>query len=160
MTLVQWLSTINSCESQWGLWVNSENIEEYRIGQVYFENGGVLEGWAYISNLDRLTHERRSYCGEEDGLYEHIWGSDGLTQYKNKLVKYNPRALADAYSSGLCDEDFIEHFRTEAEKSWQELSEEWAEAKVEDLKKYFASGGEWERLQEEQKLLDVAELTK
>lgn len=152
MSLQEFLANNNSAETQWGVWVNPQDLEDYRIGQYVFENDGVLDEKVCIGNLDKLSHERRVYCGEEDGLSGYVRDLDGLTRYKNKLVKFNPEALADAISNGFCNEEFEEHFRTEAEEQWQEFSQEWARQKIEELKEYFAPGGEWEEECEQQRL--------
>ena len=104
MTFHEWLAQNNSSENQWGVWVNPRDVQDYRIGQYCFENGGVDDDWVAIGSLDSLSQERRDYTGEADG------------------------------------EDLV---------YMEDFSQEWAEQKIEELKEYFAPGGEYEQEQKE-----------
>lgn len=143
MSLTQYLAQLDSVESQWGIWVNPQNLEEYRIGQFLFENGGVIDNFVSIGSMESFTEEKYNYCGSFYD-YVHKHHSSNIL-FNGKQVRFNSKSMADAISSGLVDKDFEEALYEEYNKMCQDWSEEWASSKVEELETYFAPGGEWEQ---------------
>lgn len=53
--LISYLSELNTSDNSWGLYVNPQNIDNYRIGQICFENGGLLDEYVFVDTLDNLS---------------------------------------------------------------------------------------------------------
>ena len=68
MTLTEYLSTLDTCDNSWGLYVNPDNTDDYRIGQNTFENGGLLDGKVKVANLDDV-----SFGSEDDSENAADW---------------------------------------------------------------------------------------
>jgi hypothetical protein len=90
--LIEYLSSLNTADSSWGLWVNPENIDDYRTGQFVFNNGGVLDNFVCVGDLEALSF---GYQSHEDALAEVLRG--GVIEYKGKQVKFNPLAMKEHY---------------------------------------------------------------
>ena len=103
--LVKYLSELNTSDSSWGLWVDLNNLDSYRIGQVCFENGGLIDGFVFVSTLDRVsfgfqsTYEILETClSSNNGLGEFI--------YKGKKSKCDVEAIFNSYLENKLDKNF------------------------------------------------------
>lgn len=152
MNFQRWLAKNNSDEEQWGVWVNPRDVQDYRIGQYCFENGGILDDWAHIGSIESLAYERRLYTGEEDGYSYLIENNDEESiLFKGKIVRFSREGLAKLYGQGdsRLNPEFVEAIEKNLDLQCEQFSQEWAEQKIEELKKYFAPGGEYEQEQKE-----------
>lgn len=124
-SLASYLQTLNSAESQWGVWVNPSNpTEEYRIGQYCFENGGLDDGWVCIGSLDNLSF---GFQSTSDAIKEYLEDNEiSGFEYDGKTIRYNVAALVDAYRSGTLDEAFQEFLESEVES----IKAVWAEVEA------------------------------
>jgi hypothetical protein len=68
-TLIQFLETLNSSDTSCGVWVNPENVDDFRVGQFIFENGGIKDNWVCIGSLNSLSF---GYQYEVDAFNEII----------------------------------------------------------------------------------------
>lgn len=59
--LKEYLSKLNTSDSQWGLWVNPDNFDDFRIGQFCFENGGMIDDFVCAGDLSALSFGFQSY---------------------------------------------------------------------------------------------------
>jgi hypothetical protein len=140
--LTDYLANLNTAENQWSLWVNPKNIEQYRIGQNCFDNGGLNDGFVLIDSLSNLS------CGFQltpeaiEALLE-----SGRIEDKSRKVLVNKKAILAAYCEGSLHEDFQEFLENESEDIKAVWARNEAELKVEEIKDYFAPGGEWEQEQ-------------
>jgi len=141
MTLVEYLSQLNTCESQWGLWVNPENLDDYRISQYCFENGGIYDEKVHIGSLESLSY---GYQSMTEVMESYLCGID-FVQYNGRKVKIAHNSILEAYKNDLLDEDFREFLEDSAQDTKDEISLWEAKAKIEELEIYFAPGGEWEK---------------
>lgn len=124
--LVEFLKNLDSAESHRGIWVNRENIDQYRIGEFSFENGGVLDHWICIGSLDKLSFGFQSWA---DAIAQYLEDENSFIKYKDKLVRVNIGGILDAYSNGLLDEDFREFLEEKAE----EVQVIWSQMKAENF---------------------------
>jgi len=125
MSLQKYLSNLNSADSQWGIWINPDNIDDYRIGQFCFDNGGVLDSKICVGSLDKLSFGFQSHC---DAIEQYLKENQYL-YYKGKKVKVNKEAILDIYREGTFDTDFTEFLEGEA----QDIMKIWAECEAEDF---------------------------
>jgi hypothetical protein len=90
-TLLQYLETLNSSETSWGLWVDPHNIDDFRVGQFIYENGGMLDDKKIcIGNLESLSFGAQSdWCA-----FNEVVG-DIMAPHK-----YNPEGLREAFFDG------------------------------------------------------------
>lgn len=65
-TFHKYLSQLNTTDSQWGLYVNPRNFDDYRIGQEQFENGGLLDDKVYVGSLESMSY---GYQSESEALF-------------------------------------------------------------------------------------------
>ena len=124
--LINYLSNLNTSDSQWGLWVNPENVDEYRVGQFIFENGGLDGGWICAGSLDSLS------CGFQsthDAIKQYLEDNSDEIQYNGRMVKVNRDGIMEAYSNGTLDQQFQEFLESEAEG----IKAVWAENEAEDF---------------------------
>ena len=122
-TLIDYLTCLNTSDSQWGLWVNPENVDEYRIGQFIFDNGGLDDGWVCVGRLDNLSFGFQHTSG---AIKEYLDDNDCELTYKGRTVKVNRDGILEAYSSGNLDQEFQEFLESEAESIMGVWAEEEA----------------------------------
>lgn len=125
-SLVDYLKSLNSAETQWGIWVNPENIDDYRIGQFQFENGGILDDWICIGSLDKLSF---GFQSTSEAIAQFIKDNKELLNYKDRPVKVNLKGIIEAYGSGYLDDDFRAYLEEKAE----EVERIWSEMEAEDF---------------------------
>ncbi|MEY2910762.1 MAG: hypothetical protein RLZZ184_71 [Cyanobacteriota bacterium] len=125
MSLQKYLSNLNSADSQWGIWVNPNNINDYRIGQFQFENGGILDGKICIGSLDQLSF---GYQSQLDAIKQYLEENQLLT-FEGKKVKVNQKEILQAWSDGNLDPNFSSFLE---EKS-QDIMEMWASYEAEEF---------------------------
>jgi hypothetical protein len=122
--LVKYLANLNSADSQWGVWVNPENTDEYRIGQFQFENGGILDNWICIGSLDRLSF---GYQSQSDAIAQYLQDENSRIKYKDRYISVSIKGIVEAYSNGNLDDKFQAFLEEEAcviQKFWSEMEAE------------------------------------
>lgn len=126
--LASYLQSLNSAESQWGVWVNPENpTEEYRIGQYIFENGGLDDGWVSIGTLESLSF---GYQSTIDAIKEYLEDNETSGfEFEGKTVRYSVGGIVDAYSEDSLDDAFRTFLESEAVK----IEAVWSEFEAEDF---------------------------
>ena len=133
--LKDYLKTLNSSDSQWGVWVNPENpTEDYRIGQFIFDNGGLDDGWVRAGSLENLSFgfqfERDAFASWiSGGQSEHISTLTRTISFNDRDVHVNPEALYEAYTEGKLDKAFAGFIENEL----QDITAEWADLAAEDF---------------------------
>jgi hypothetical protein len=141
MTLVAYLSNLNTCENQWSLFVNPENVDDYRIGQDCFENGGMLDAKVNVASLDDVSFgfQSRSEALEFILKYADL-------KFKAKKINFNKQAMIEAYNEDLLGEDFKKYLDELIDEHVEINSIAEAELYVENLQdelkagKYFVLG--------------------
>lgn len=107
--LIDFLSELNTNDNTWGLYVDPENIDNYRIGQMCFDNGGLVDDYVFIGDLSSLSF---GYQSTYECLESYL---DSLTtknkekaelSYKGKKVLVNKEAIINLYFEAKLDEDF------------------------------------------------------
>lgn len=117
--LVDYLASLNSAESQWGIWVNPENPEEeYRIGQNCFDNGGIVDDWIKIGDLDDLSFGSQS---TEEAFQE------AATLAMPNGTKFNKEALYSAF----CENRLPPKLQKNIQESIDSIHEEWSKIEAE-----------------------------
>jgi hypothetical protein len=130
LPLVEYLQNLNSAESLWGVWVNPENVDEYRIGQFQFENGGILDDWICAGSLDTLSFGHQSMEDAIEALLtNHSTRYKPGFVYKGKEVRVNVKGILEAYREGNLDFDFLQALESEAEA----IANEWSKLEAEDF---------------------------
>jgi hypothetical protein len=145
MRLVDYLASLNASTDQWGLYVNPTDLDDYRVEQLIFDNGGLLDGKVYVGTLEDLS------CGYQcqvDAIKTFLEDNErfGIAEikYKNKLVRCKTESIIDAWSEDKLDPEFQEFLESEAEEIELEWAKNEAELKVEELQEFFAPGGDYE----------------
>ena len=103
--LINYLSELNTSDNSWGLYVNPQNIDSYRIGQVCFENGGLLDKYVFVDTLDRLSF---GFQSTYEILETCLSSNNGVGEftYKCKKSKCDVEAIFNAYLEGKLDKNF------------------------------------------------------
>lgn len=139
--LVEYLASLNTSENQWSLYVNPENVDDYRIGQDCFENGGLLDNKIQVASLDRVSF---GFQSTREAIGSFLVDSGDAITYKNKTVKLNKDGILEAYSNGYLGSEFTEFLETQAEaieKSWSvDEAEFWV---YDTLPTILAERAEW-----------------
>ena len=125
MSLQEYLSNINSADSQLGIWVNPDDVDDYRIGPFQFENGGILDGKICIGSLDQLSF---GYQSQLDAIKQYLEENQLLT-FKGKKLKVNQKEILQAWSDGNLDPSFSSFLE---EKS-QPIMKMWASYEAEEF---------------------------
>jgi len=146
-TLINYLATLNSNETQWGIWVNPENLDEFRIGQKIHQNGGVLDNYEYIGDCESLSY---GFQSRQDAVKE-VLENNPILLYQGKKVLFNKTALYEAYTNDALDADFENFLNAEAEKYEQQWALEKSQGKVYQLHDYF-TGEEYQEDAKNRKL--------
>ena len=141
MKLATYLSTLNSSDNSQGIWVNPDNIDEYRIGQCQFENGGLLDGWDYIGSLESLSY---GFQSETEAL-ESVLEGDRF-YFGGKHVRVNKQGIIDAYFEDNLAAEFAAALHKESEYIMSQWATDAADLKVEELQDYYQNG-EYEQAQ-------------
>jgi hypothetical protein len=105
------------------LFVNPENIDEYRIGEDRFENGGLNDGWVEVGSLDDLSFGFQSTT-EAMGCY--LNECNGVLEYKGGNVRFDRKGLLEAYLSGYLDSEFQSFLKCQADN----IAKEWSNNKA------------------------------
>ncbi len=142
MKLVEYLAQLNSCEEQWGIWVNPADLDDYRVGQCCFENGGLLDEKVFIGTFDQLSFGFQSTA---KAIEQYADDLGGQIRWGDRLIRVDAKALRRAYEEGYLDPHFRAFLESEARDIELTWAENEAENKVEELRQYFAPGGEWEQ---------------
>ena len=113
MDLVQYLSQLNTSDTSWGLYINPEDVTQYRIGQLCFDNGGLLDDYIFIDNLSNLSF---GFQSEREAL-ESILTTDKTTLiYNKKKVVVKKDTILELYFEGKLDKDFYEFLKNQVEE--------------------------------------------
>jgi hypothetical protein len=118
-TLIDYLANLNTADNGWSLFVNPENIEEYRIGQDCFENGGLDDEWVKVGSLDNLSF---GFQNNLEPVECYLRDCGETLDYKGKKVNFNRKGLLEAYSSGCLDSDFQQFLESEAD----DIATQWS----------------------------------
>jgi hypothetical protein len=113
--LAHFLSTLNNPDRTKSVYVNPENVNQFRVGDDRLENGGLLDDWVWVGCLDDLSY---GYQSKTDALKS----IGKCFEYKGKTVRTNPDAIVELYYDEALDPDFAS-FLTE---SVNEIMEQWA----------------------------------
>jgi hypothetical protein len=118
-SLINYLSNMNSTETQWSIYVNPENLDEYECTQWDGQSG-----WVKIGTPDSLSF---GFQSNSECLEDWLLSRDHI-EYKSKKVKFNRKGILEAYSQGTLDEDFkeflldaIEDYKAESAKAEAEF---------------------------------------
>ncbi|WP_324282642.1 hypothetical protein VKI22_03580 [Cyanobacterium aponinum UTEX 3221] len=136
--LIKYLASLNSTESQVGIWVNPNNLDDFRIGRFCYENGGVLDEKFCIGHLSDLSF---GFYYESDILKDLIqtktlnFKGKELTEYFEDLDTF-----INDYLENNLDTDLYEFLKNLIVTEGEYCSLENARLFVEDLKFAIDSG--------------------
>lgn len=127
--LVDYLSELNTVDSTWGLYVDPNDINNYRIGQICFENGGLSDNYVFVDTLDNLSFGFQSVV---EILKSYLNNNRvGEFIYKGKKSKCNVEAIIEAYFKERLDKQFHRFLEEEVNSIWNMWSIWEAEAFIE-----------------------------
>lgn len=112
MNLLTYLQQLNSAENQTGVWVDPENIDRFRIGDLQFENGGMLDNWVFVGTLEQLSFGSQSY---RDAFKEAATAA-------MEGHRYNEEALFEAWSKG----ELAPQLQRSISAAIEEIHAEWS----------------------------------
>lgn len=95
--LIDYLSTMNSLETQWSIYVDPENLDRYACTQ----HGGP-DGWVCIGTPDSLSY---GFVPTGETLDSFLSGVESL-DYEGRTVRFNRKGIISAYHNGTLDCDF------------------------------------------------------
>lgn len=147
--LIAYLKQLNTSDTSWGLWVNPKNLDEFRRGQVRFENGGILDDWKYVGKLESLSFGHQS---EQDALKQTLsWGIEvgSLSlSLEERLVnikgdyKGKKEVDFDDFATLYFDGDLDPNLQTGLKTEVSDLCSDWAECEsrgfVDELERELA----------------------
>lgn len=134
--LIDYLKNLNSSETQWGVWVNPQNVDEYRVGQCNCENGGLLDDYEYIGSLASLSFGSQS---RQEALKAMLENNSTLA-YQGKTVRFDASAMYEAWTESSLAQDFAVFLEEEAVYYEEQWATEEATSLVADLHDRFTSG--------------------
>jgi hypothetical protein len=109
ITLLQYLETLNSSETSWGIWVNPHNVDDFRVGQSCFEKGGMLDDKIYIGNLESLSFgDQSDWCA-----FNEVIGD--IMAPLMAPHKYSKDALREAFFDGKIHETLAAQIENEVQ---------------------------------------------
>jgi hypothetical protein len=110
--LIKYLASLNSTETQLGIYVDPENIDEFACSQYR------PEGWVCIGSPDSLNF---GFVPTDEVIDSHLMGVDSI-EYKGKKVRFNRKGLISAYSEGRLDEEFQNWLMEEIEPTREDIA--------------------------------------
>lgn len=111
--LISYLSELNTLDSSWGLWVDPSNIDSYRVGQMCFDNGGMLDKYVFVGTLNNLSFGFQSIRDIlKSYLFPNLSGI-GSFNYKGRESKCNVEMLINAYFQEILHDDFYKFLQEE-----------------------------------------------
>ena len=92
-TLFEYLMGLNTSDNSWGLYVNPDNYDDYRVGPTHFENGGKKDGKVFVSYLSSVCFEQ-----SESEAFDHV-ASEILADYcrRKKIIPNYESYLYEDY---------------------------------------------------------------
>lgn len=90
MKTIEFLSSLNTANKGWGLWINTKNIDEHHVGQYSFENDYLPKSFVHLGSLDELAHSRLNYllhtasASKNDQSLAQEWASHLLSELRVK----------------------------------------------------------------------------
>lgn len=134
--LVQYLSELNTSDTSWGLYLNPDNIDQYRIGQNCFDNGGLLDNYIFIDNLSNLSFGHQSEREALESILDFNTSSEDRCKatltYNEKKVVVKKDKLLELYFEDKLDKDFYQFLQNQIHDLMQIWSEWEAEFFVND----------------------------
>lgn len=121
MSLQEKLSNLNSSESQWGVWINPRNIDDYSVAPYSSEYGKYI----WIGSLKDLSF---GYQSQHDAIKEFLTQTKEI-QYNGRKIKVDTEGVLRAFSDGNLDEKF----RSFLEEKAQIFEQTWAECEAENF---------------------------
>lgn len=118
-TLIDYLANLNTVNNGYSLYVNPDDIDDYRIGQDCFENGGPLDEFVNVGRLDKLSFGLQNFS---DAIENYLDNCGGKLKYKNKVVEFSKKGIVKAYSSGCLHHEFSAFLESKAEDTCKEWS--------------------------------------
>jgi hypothetical protein len=145
MTLIDYLASLNTSDSQWTLWVNKTDIDDYEI----VHESTQLDETKYLAtkSLDKISF---GYQSEYDALKETL---ENGVYYNGKVIYYtNDDVEKILYEYFDCSLDF--DFQSFLEKEVEDLCKQWAY----DEASYFIEKLELELEQESQQEQELVQI--
>lgn len=123
--LVLYLSQLNSDSIDYGIWVNAQNVDEFRIGKIGLESGGKKDNFLFIGNLNTLSFGAVSF---QDCFFNFFRESRNCLNFKGKKIRINPESVFQLLESGKLDLDFKFEILAlvEREQKAEALDKAWA----------------------------------
>lgn len=120
MSLREFLSSLNSSESNYGIWVDPDNFDNYRVGSLLHENGGVLDNFLFIGSLDRLSFGNQS---EQEAFWYYLRERLDLVYERFKSSVFFEHLYKDYLEGNLPNQE-------EVESEVQDIMKTWAEEEI------------------------------
>jgi hypothetical protein len=121
MSLQEYLSNLNSADSQWGIWVDPDNVNDYIVASCCSEN----RTYILIGSLDKLSF---GFQSQHDAIKQYL-EENQLLIYKGKKVKVNKKEILQAWSDGNLDADFAKFL----EQNSLNIMQVWSECEAEEF---------------------------
>lgn len=86
MNLFERLMNLESNDSSQGVWIDPDNYDDHRIGQICFENGEVLDDKIFIGTFEELQYLFASSSPEERELQVNYFLSEILPTLVQLIV--------------------------------------------------------------------------
>ena len=125
MTLLSYLSQLNSADQNQYIWVNPDDINDYKISQ------WSLSGRVNIGSLDNLSFGFQSMTEAIKNWLDNqkIDRKKATFRYHGNKVTVAVRGIMDAYQSEALDKEFKEFLENEA----LDILSTWAEFEAENF---------------------------
>ena len=129
MKLESYLAELNSADETWGVWVDPENPDNYRIGQRCFENGGIKDEFVFIGSLQKLSFGFQ----DESAIFREVAESevDG---------HHNIEELYELWAEQNLEECLQQRLDLAMEKATHESAVRAAQQFIEDELPYILAG--------------------
>jgi hypothetical protein len=121
MKLLKYLTELSTTNNNWSLFVDPNNINEYKITQTEYG----IEGYINVGTLDKLSFGNQNVL-DAIKYYLNDNKKNGII-YNEKRVKYNPDAILQACFDDNLDADFSDFLNNEAE----DIMDIWAKNEAE-----------------------------
>jgi hypothetical protein len=92
MKISEFLAQLNISSKDWGLWLNYDNVQEYHVGQYFYENDRLPKHYIHVASLHDLAHRRQQYIlnnnasGKSDAQLGQEWADHFLSEWNVSTV--------------------------------------------------------------------------
>jgi hypothetical protein len=122
--LVDYLKNLNSANSNWYLWVNPDNVDEFEVNQQC-----PRKGWFNAGSLNNISYGMQSM---EEAVRNYLSQCDGVITGFSKKIRFNLEGMMEAYKEDRLSEELRRYLEVQGTEIMMIWSEQEAEIFVDE----------------------------